>query len=114
MLEQARRSRAAARSRPFDLAVIADPGNPGYARAVAAAKTQAVDRIERRSELATQIYQVLTPAQRHDLATLLAADDIRLEARRARMQQMRAQMQKQRAQWQRHGSATGPAASPQG
>ncbi|MGH8150675.1 MAG: hypothetical protein ACRETB_11970 [Steroidobacteraceae bacterium] len=117
ILRQARSSHKSARPHGFDLAVIGDPGNPGFARAVAAAKARAADRIERRSQIATQVYQVLTPVQRHDLATLLAADNIRLEVRRARMQQMRQQMQKRRAEWlQRHpgGPAAGPGGSSQG
>jgi len=101
------RQSGAARA-PLDIAVLGDPGSPGYATAVQEAKNRAVERIQRQSELETQVYDVLTPVQKRELATLLAADQVRMQARRERMQEMRQRMQQRR---QQHGSG-GPGGGP--
>lgn len=103
--------RSQARSH-LDVVVLGDPGNPGYARAIERAKTRAAQRIDNQSKLATQVYHILTPVQRKQLATLLAADQVRLDAMREKMQQRRAE--RQQHQHGRRGSAppAGPGPAP--
>lgn len=92
-LIDAARPRSPASARPlFDLTVLGNPESPEYAAAIARAKEQAVDRISRASALWGKIYAVLTPAQRRNLATLLAADQLRMEHRREEMRRMRERM----------------------
>ncbi len=111
ILSQARKQRQSNASRPaLDIAVLGDPGSRGYAQAVQNAKSRAADRIQRQSELATQVYNVLTPTQKRNLATLLAADQVRMQARQQRMQQLRQRMQ-QRMQQRRSGSGGGSSSS---
>ncbi|MGH8228740.1 MAG: Spy/CpxP family protein refolding chaperone [Steroidobacteraceae bacterium] len=96
----------------LDVAVLGDPGNSGYARAIEHAKARAAQRIENQSKLATQIYHVLTPVQRKQVATLLAADQVRLDAMHEKMQQRRAE--REQRQHGRSGSAppAGPGPAP--
>lgn len=112
ILTQARKQRQSNASRaPLDIAALGDPGNPGFARAVQEAKDRAADRIQRQSDLETQIYNVLTPVQKRNLATLLAADQVRIEERRERMQQMRQRMQQRRQRRNSGGSGGGTGSS---
>ncbi len=110
LFTQARKQQQSNATRPrVDLSVIGDPGSRGYAKAVQDAKNRAADRIQRQSELATQIYDVLTSVQKRQLATLLAADEVRMQQREQRMQQMR-----QRRQQRRSGSSGGGSSSSAG
>lgn len=110
VLAQARKQRQSNASRPpLDIAVLGNPGSAGYARAVQAEKDRAAARIQRQSEIETQLYNVLTPTQKRALATLLAADEVRLQQRQQRMQQMRQRMQQRRS-----GSGGGGASSSAG
>ncbi len=106
ILTQARRQQSNASRPPLDIAVLGDPGSAGYARAVQAEKDRAADRIQRQSNLETQVYNVLTSTQKRQLATLLAADEVRLQQRQQRMQQLR-----QRNQQRRSGSGGGSSSS---
>lgn len=71
-----------------DITVLGNPGNPDYASAVQSAKSLASTRIDRESAIATQIYDVLTPAQKTQLPTVLASMKARAAQRRAAWQQM--------------------------
>ena len=74
---------------PVDMAVLGNPGDPNYATALQSAKTLAATHIQSQSELQSQIYNVLTAAQKAQLPTVLAT--------------MKAQAQQRRAVWeQRH------------
>jgi Spy/CpxP family protein refolding chaperone len=84
--------KANAGSSPVDLGVLANPGDPNYATAVQNAKSLAADRIQQESDLASQIYNVLTADQKAKLPSVLA--------------DMKAKFQQRRAQWQQHGAAT--------
>jgi Spy/CpxP family protein refolding chaperone len=78
---------------PVDMAVLGNPGDPNYATALQSAKTLAATHIQNESELQSQIYNVLTPAQKAQLPTVLAS--------------MKAQAQQRRAVWeQRHATGT--------
>ena len=68
------------------MTVLANPGDPNYATALQTAKTKFEARMQSESELQGQIYNVLTPAQKAQLPTVLAS--------------MKAQAQARRAQWQ--------------
>lgn len=113
LLTQARKQRQQGAAPAFDITALGNPGSREFARAVQDAKDRAADRIQRESQLATQVYDVLTPAQQRDLATLLAADKVRMQHRRERMQQMRQQMQqmRQRMQERRQGRRSGSSSS---
>ncbi len=107
ILTQARNQRQSNAPRAaLDLSAFGNPGSRDFAKAVQEAKNRAVDRIQRQSELATQVYGVLTPVQKRQLATLLAADQIRIQQRQERMQQMR-----QRREQRRSGSSGGSSSS---
>jgi Spy/CpxP family protein refolding chaperone len=56
-----------------NMAVLANPGDPNYAAALAEAKTAAVNHIQQLSDLEIQIYDVLTAEQKAQLPTVLAA-----------------------------------------
>ena len=78
---------------PVDMAVLANPGDPNYATALQSAKTLAATRIQNESELQSQIYSVLTAAQKAQLPAVLAT--------------LKAQAQQRRAVWeQRHATGT--------
>ncbi len=112
LFAQERKQRQSNASRPaVDVSVIGDPGSRGYAKAVQDAKNRAVERIQRQSELATQIYGVLTSVQKRQLATLLAADEVRVQQREQRMQQMRERRQQRRSGPSGNGSGNGPSSS---
>jgi Spy/CpxP family protein refolding chaperone len=65
------------------------PTDPGYAGMVAQAKVHAGDLIEATSELWTQVYGVLTPAQREQIPNIVAAEQSRRDARREEWKQRR-------------------------
>ena len=69
----------------LDLTVLGNPGDPKYAAAVQNAKTLAAQRIQRESELQSQLYNVLTPEQKAKLPQVLA--------------DMKAQMERSREAW---------------
>jgi len=54
------------------MAALANPGDPGYAAAVQAAKTQAAERVQHMSDLQLKLYNVLTPQQKAQFAKNLA------------------------------------------
>jgi Spy/CpxP family protein refolding chaperone len=56
----------------MDPAVLGDPSNPGYSAAVQSLKSGAADRIQRETEVQSQIYNVLTPDQKAKLPSVLA------------------------------------------
>ncbi|SRR5258706_2283332 len=62
-------------------ATLANPGDPGYAAAVAAAKERAVARVEKFNQVEQQIYALLTPVQRQNLTQLLAQPGVRSSKR---------------------------------
>jgi Spy/CpxP family protein refolding chaperone len=55
-----------------EMAALANPGDPGYAAAVQAAKTRAAERIQHMSDLQLELYNVLTPQQKTQFASMLA------------------------------------------
>jgi protein CpxP len=63
------------------------PNDPSYPALLAAEKANGITRIQAASDLKTQIYAVLTPAQQAQIPVILAADraarDARIAARRA-------------------------------
>jgi Spy/CpxP family protein refolding chaperone len=79
---QAKAARAAAGA-SLDMTVLGNPGDPNYATALQSAKTLAASRIQTESELQSQIYNVLTPAQKAQLPTVLASLKAKAEAHRA-------------------------------
>jgi Spy/CpxP family protein refolding chaperone len=65
------------------LAVLGNPGDPGYAAAVQQAKTDIANRIQARSDLDVQIYALLTPEQKTKLPQVLADMQAKWQQRRA-------------------------------
>ncbi len=61
------------------MAALENPGDPGYAAAVQAAKQRASERIQAMSDLQTKIYNVLTPQQKTELSRRLAERQARWE-----------------------------------
>lgn len=59
------------------------PSDPGYAAALSGAKANADARVQLESDLHTQVFAVLTPAQQAQIPQLLAAELSAREARRA-------------------------------
>jgi Spy/CpxP family protein refolding chaperone len=55
-----------------DMAAMMNPGDPNYAAAVQAAKKRAAERVQRVSDLKLQLYNVLTPDQKTQLAKSMA------------------------------------------
>jgi Spy/CpxP family protein refolding chaperone len=78
--------RASVRSNHEALAATS-PSDPNYPALLATEKTNGAARIQAASDLKTQIYAVLTPAQQAQIPAILAADraarDARMAARRA-------------------------------
>jgi len=66
------------------------PTDPSYAGMVAQAKVHAGDLIQATSELWSQVYGVLTPAQREQIPNIVAAEQSRRDARREEWKQRRA------------------------
>jgi hypothetical protein len=113
LLTQARKQRQQGAAPALDITALGNPGSPEFARAVQDAKDRAAARIQKESQLATQVYDVLTPTQQRDLATLLAADRVRMQHRREMMQQMRQRVQ-QRRQQRHSGSSSSSSSSSSG
>lgn len=86
---QAKAARAA-RGTSLDITVLGNPGDPNYATALQGAKAFAVNHIQTESELQAQVYNVLTPEQKAQLPTVLAAMKAKAQTRRAAWQQKRA------------------------
>jgi Spy/CpxP family protein refolding chaperone len=63
------------------LQTLANPNDPGYAVAVQTAKTNAANRVQRRSDLYEHIYAVLTPQQQLELPAILAVEEAKIEQR---------------------------------
>jgi Spy/CpxP family protein refolding chaperone len=70
----------------INIEALANPGDPNYVSAIAAAKTAAAARIQQHSDLQVQIYGLLTPEQQAKLPQVLA--------------EMKAQQQQRRADWE--------------
>ena len=62
---------------------LGNPGDPGYAAALASAKTKAANMIQARSDLDVQIYALLSSDQKTQLPQVLAAMQAKFQARRA-------------------------------
>jgi periplasmic protein CpxP/Spy len=73
----------AANAATVDMTVLGNPGDANYATELQSAKTLAANRLETESQLQGQIYNVLTPAQKAQLPTVLAAMKAKAAARRA-------------------------------
>jgi Spy/CpxP family protein refolding chaperone len=76
------RAAGSARDR-LDLAALVNPGDPNHARAVQAAKDRAADRVQRATQTQQALYDVLTPAQKTQLAQIFAQRRTRLQQRGA-------------------------------
>jgi len=59
------------------MAALQNPGDPGYAAAVQAAKQRAGERIQAMSDLELKVYNVLTPEQKGELSKLFADQQAR-------------------------------------
>ena len=68
---------------PPDMLALSNPGDPGYASAVQAAKKRATDRIQQQSDLNQQLYNVLTADQKAQLAKMVASWKARMAQRSA-------------------------------
>jgi len=64
-----------------DRLALMNPGDPGYAAAVQAAKKRAADRIQHMSDLRLQIYNVLTAEQKSEVQKRIAAWKTRMAQR---------------------------------
>ena len=83
LLSDARGQSKAAATAP-DLTVLGNPSNSGYGAAVAALQTQASNRIENESTLASEIYnKVLSSTQQQQLPGVLAEMQAKLQQHRA-------------------------------
>jgi Spy/CpxP family protein refolding chaperone len=69
-----------------DMTVVGNPGDANFASAVQSLQSRASSRIELESELASNIYNVLTPEQKQQLPTVLASMKAKAAARRAAWQ----------------------------
>jgi Spy/CpxP family protein refolding chaperone len=67
------------------------PTDANYPSLLAAAKSNAANRIQRMSEVWEQVYAVLTPAQKAQIPAILAAEKQQMEARKAAWQASHAQ-----------------------
>ena len=75
ILGKARTQFEAQRSHPepqTDGLALANPGDPGYASAVQAAKKRATDRIQQQSDLNQQLYNVLSADQKTQFSKILS------------------------------------------
>ena len=94
ILSNARAQRQAnTQTGPVDFTVLANPGDPNYATAVQSAKTLAANRIQQQSDVANQIYNVLTADQKAKLPQVLA--------------DMKAKFQQRRAAWEQRATSRG-------
>jgi hypothetical protein len=86
-------ARAQHQGSPIDMAVAGNPGDANFATAIQSAKTNAVNRVQRDSDLAVQIYNQLNTQQKQQLPTVLAS--------------MKAAAAQRRAQWMEQHGTTG-------
>jgi len=70
-----------------DLLSATAPTDAGYATLLAAAQSGAAARVQLRSDVWSQIYAILTPAQQAAIPGILAAEHAKRDARRAAWQQ---------------------------
>lgn len=66
-----------------DLLAVTPPTDAGYATLLAAAQSGAAARVQVRSDIWSQIYMILTPAQQAAIPGILAAENAKRDARRA-------------------------------
>ena len=71
-LETARQQMQSGADARMNVETLANPGDPNYVSAVAAAKASAASRIQQRSDLQVQIYGLLTPEQQAKLPQVLS------------------------------------------
>ncbi|HTV51378.1 MAG TPA: Spy/CpxP family protein refolding chaperone [Steroidobacteraceae bacterium] len=90
LLTQARSSQSSTQGRRPDITVLGNPGDSGFAGAIATIKSEQEARLDRESALATSIYQVLTPEQQKALPGVLAQMQSKFQARRAAWEQRHA------------------------
>jgi len=64
-----------------DRLALMNPGDPNYAAAVQSAKKRAADRIQHRSDLKQQIYNVLTAEQKSEVQKRIASWKTRMAQR---------------------------------
>lgn len=69
-----------------NFAVLANPGDPNYAAAMQSAKERVAARMDERSQVEQQLYNVLTPAQKAQLPQVLASIQSKMAARAAARQ----------------------------
>lgn len=82
LLMTARQVRGAQpRPSPAQLQALLNPGDPGHASALQAAKEHAAERLQRAAELQQRLYEVLTPEQKTQLNQLFARAQTRLQQR---------------------------------
>lgn len=67
-----------------NMAILANPGDPGYAAAVAQAKVNAAAMIQRRSDVAVQIYAMLSPEQQAKLPAVISDMQANMQQRRGK------------------------------
>jgi Spy/CpxP family protein refolding chaperone len=70
-LETARQQLQSGADARMNIETLANPGDPNYVSAVAAAKASAARQIQQRSDLQVQIYGLLTPEQQAKLPQVL-------------------------------------------
>lgn len=71
----------------LDYSALNNPGDPNYAQAVREAQNAATQRIEQRSNIDQQIYNLLTPEQKTQLPKVLTEMKAKAEQRRDEWQQ---------------------------
>jgi Spy/CpxP family protein refolding chaperone len=77
------RTQARGQGQQVDIAVLGNPADPNYATALQTAKINAANRLQRESEVQSQIYNVLTTEQRNQLPTVLAGIKAKMAQHRA-------------------------------
>jgi Spy/CpxP family protein refolding chaperone len=83
MAAQRDQAKAAMKSAHDNMDALANPGDPSYAAAIAAAKTQAAAEIQKRSDIEVQIYSLLSNEQKTQLPKVIADMKAKHEAHRA-------------------------------
>jgi len=95
-----------------DFAVLANPGDPGYARSVQQLKTRATERVQQSIQLATdteqKLYNVLTAEQKAQLPKVLTDMKSRIEQRMNALRARRQGAGSRRDQ----GTQSGPSGQP--
>jgi len=82
---------ASSRANREALAITAPTDQPAYETLLATSKANAASRVQLRSDVWSQVYAVLTPAQQARLPDLVAADRAARDARRAAWQNQHGQ-----------------------